>query len=340
MPRDVTLDDVAREAAVSRATASRALNGRAGVKENVRLRIEAAAKRLGYRPNRAARNLAGGRAAVIGLALNGRDLRDSPYQAAIFHYVTAAADHRDEGLMVLTERGEPSEVVQRLLGDGLVDGVIVTVVALKSGWTEELLDAEIPTVLIGFHPERSDVTVVEVENRESSATVVGHLLDSGCKRVGALAGTGVRVDARDRLDGFRLAHERRSIPVDESLIVSGNFNSLDGYQQADQLIDNGADGVFAANDEMAAGVYRRAIERGLRIPEDLSIAGFDGHFTSLDRPGLSAGQPLLTSVVQPYEELAMHAVECLIEAIEDRQTPPNRILTPSIFYGNTTRPIT
>lgn len=337
MPGEVTLDDVARDAGVSRATASRALNGRAGVKADVRARIENAARELGYRPNRAARNLAGGRASVIGLVLGSDELQDTPYQAAMLQHVANEADRRDEGLMLLMETKEPSEAVRRLLGDGLVDGVIVSVVALGSRWVEELLDARVPTVLIGFHPDRSDVTVVEVENRESSAELVWHLMETGCQRIGTMTGQLARIDGVDRLAGYRLAHERRSIPIDDSLIVRGDFNRQTGYELADQLLDNGVDGIFAANDEMATGIYIRATERGLRIPEDVSLAGFDGHLTTRSRLSLAANQPLLTSAVQPFRELAATAVECLIEAIGTDAGPARHIITPKIFYGDTTR---
>ncbi len=337
MPGEVTLDDVAQDAGVSRATASRALNGRPGVKADVRARIKSSARNLGYRPNRAARNLAGGRASVIGLVIGSDQLADTPYQAAILQHVANEADQRDEGLMLLMESSKPSEAVRRLLADGLVDGVIVSVVALGPQWVEELLDARVPTVLIGFHPQRSDVAVVEVENLESSAELVGNMIDGGCKRVGTMTGQLARIDGVDRLAGYRLAHERRSIPVDETLIVGGDFRRKTGYELADQLLDNGVDGIFAANDEMATGIYLRAMERGLRIPEDLSLAGFDGHLTRRRKLSLATHQPLLTSVVQPFQELAAAAVEALLEAIANDDRPENRIITPHIFHGDTTR---
>lgn len=337
MPGDVTLDDVARSSGVSRATASRALNGRAGVKDGVRRRVEIAARELGYRPNRAARNLAGGRAALIGLVLGNRELREAPYETAILQHVAREADQKDEGLMLLLDTKEPSESVRRLLGDGLVDGVIVSVVALGSRWVEELLDARIPTVLIGFHPNRRDVTVVEVENRESSAEIVGHLLDTGCKRVGTISGHETRTDANDRLEGYRLAFDRRSIEVDESLIVQGDFGRGSGYRLADTLFDRGVDGIFAANDEMAIGAYLRATERGISIPDELSLAGFDGLLSSPNEIGLLTGQPRITSAVQPFQELAATAIDSLIAAIRGESTPKNQIIRPEIFYGDTTR---
>lgn len=336
MPPDVTLDDVARAAAVSRATASRALNDRSGVKPDVKRRVEAAAELLGYRPNRAARNLAGGRMAVIGMAINGQRLRDSYYQNNLLSAVAAEADRRDEGLMILTSTESPSEVAHRILTDRLVDGLIISIGSVPVEWAGELLDADIPTVLIGFHPDRNNTTVVEVENTESSAQLVGHLLDTGCHRVGTMTGTLSRADAQERLAGYRLAHERRGLPVDDSLIVEGTFYFEQAFDRADQLLENGVDGIFAANDSMATGIYQRAVDRGFRIPDDLSLAGFDGYYLDPIRSGLSRNRHRLTSAVFPFDKVAAQAVTSLLEAI-DGGMPPNRIVPPTIFYGDTTR---
>ena len=337
MARDVTLDEVAHHSGVSRATASRALNGRSGVRDDVRRRVEASASALGYRPNRAARNLAGGRASVIGLLLGASELQTEPYQTAVLREVANAADERDEGLMLLLDTTDPSEAVRRLLGDGLIDGVLVSVTALGSRWVEELLDARVPTVLLGTHPRRTDVTVVEVESRRSSAAIVGHLLDTGCQRVGTITGPMYKSDAVDRLAGFRDAHRERSRKVDDRLIVNGNFSREQGYRLAKDLLDNGVDGIFAANDETAMGVYFQAVERGIDIPGQLCIAGFDGQRTSGTGLLPPSQDPLITSVVQPFGRLAAAAVDALIAEVTGDVPSHTQIIEPAIFYGTTTR---
>lgn len=330
MAHDVTLDDVARQSGVSRATASRALNGRAGVRDDVRDRVQLVADALGYRPNRAAQNLAGGRASVIGLVLGRETLLGDPYATSLVQEIAHAADRRDERLMFVMDSRGPSDTVRKLLSDGLVEGVIVSVVAIGSTWVEELLDASLPTVVIGLHPERSDVGIVDVENRESSAALVGHLLDSGCRRVATLAGPPGRVAATRRLEGYRLAHERRSLTVDERLIVTGNFHRYEAYLLADRLLDQEPDAIFAANDQSAMGVYDRAMERGIDIPGRLSLAGFDGDTISADLG------PKITSVRQPFDQLAEQAVDLLIEIITGRGAPRVELVEPTLFYGDTT----
>lgn len=328
---DLTLDDVARRSGVSRATASRALNDRDGVRDDVRERVKTIAQALGYRPNRAAQNLAGGRASVIGLVVGQKVLEGNPYSTVLIQAVAKAADSHNEGLMLLVDTKEPSESVRNLLRDGLIDGVIISVVATGHQWVEELMDASVPTVLIGTDRTRSDVTVVDVENTESSAQMVEHLFDTGCRRVAMLTGPLEQDDAAQRLAGYRLAHRRRETPVNEDLIVTGDYNRRTGYQQADLILDLKPDAVFCANDSMAVGFYRRATERGVRIPEDLSLAGFDG--TSRDE----FTDPVLTSIVQPYDKLAEVAVQELITEITGEAEPRTRVVSPQLFYGRTTR---
>ncbi len=332
MADDVTLDDVARKSGVSRATASRALNGREGVSDDVRERVAMIAKALDYRPNRAAKNLAGGRAGVVGLVLGSEELRADTYAVALVQSMARAADHHDEGLMLLMDSAEPNVAIRKLLADGLVDGVIVSAVAIGNRWVEELLDARIPTVLVGDHPRRTDVHVVDTENLESSAAMVERMFDAGSRRLGTITGRLERVDASLRLAGFRLAHERRGLTVDESLIVEGDFSRECGYLVADQLLDQGVDGIFAANDEMALGILRRADERGLRVPEDLALAGFDGT-SEFERSGTS-----LATVYQPFDELALAAVATLVGLVDGgREFPLIQLVDPTIDEGETLR---
>lgn len=329
MATDVTLDDVARKSGVSRATASRALNGRDGVKDEVRERVQLIAAALDYRPNRAAQNLAGGRASVIGLVLGSDELRLDIYAASLLQAVARAADSHDQGLMLLMDAAQPNVAVRNLLSDGLVDGVIVSAVAVGDRWVEQLLDARVPTVLVGAHPRRSDVHVVDTENVASSSAIVGRMLDAGCRRLATLTGPLDRVDASQRLEGFRLAHRERGLGVDESLIFIGDFSRSKGFDQAPAILEAGADGVFAANDEMALGVLRHVHEAGLKVPGDLMLGGFDG--TSQFDPSSIE----LASVEQPFSALARTAVRGLVELIDGADVPLVQLVEPSQIEGAT-----
>ena len=302
------------------------------MKPEVRERVQLVAKAVGYRPNRAARNLAGGRANIIGLVIEQSEMVKDPYGVSLIQWVAQAADAHDEGLMLIADSREPTDAVAKILADGLVDGVIISAVVAGVRWVEELMGADIPCVLIGAHPRRTDVPVVDVENHDSARSIVGHLIDSGCRRVGTISGPLDRVDAVARLEGYRSAHQDRSMTVDEELIIEGDFARPTGYREAAKLIDAGVDAIFCANDEMALGAIHRAREADLLLPEDLSIAGFDGMaFPIVDLARV-------TSAVQPFEELAEAAVRTLIGLIEGASEADDHIITPKIVFGDTTWP--
>lgn len=326
----VTLDDVARLSGVSRSAASRALNQRPGVRDDVRERVLGVADRLGFRPNRAARNLASGRSSVVGLIIPSTDLRIDPYGAAMTHAVSRAAVASDLGLMLYLATAEPGRTVHHILRDGLIDGLLISTVAIGS-WVDELFDASLPTVLIGTHPTRDDVLGVDVENLESSALAVTHLFDQGCVRVGCIAGRADRADARARLAGYRLAHARAGRTVDEGLVVPGDFTRWSGLAAGATLLDRGVDGIFASNDEMAVGAIWTAAKRGVKVPGDLLVVGFDG--TSYD----DLVEPTLTSVAQPFDQIAATALDLLDRLVAGDAGLTSVTIPPELVLGTSSQ---
>ncbi len=324
MANDVTLDDVARRSGVSPATASRALNGRRGVRDDVRERVLSTASSLKYRPNRAAQNLAGGRTSVIGLVLGSEELVGNTYATSIVQSVAAAASVHDEGLMLILDSQKPAIAVQNLLSDGLVDGVIISVVAIGEQWVEELLDANIPTVLLGAHPRRTDVPVVDVDNLTAGHLLTAEVLRHGHRRVAMLAGPQSRVDANQRLRGFRAAHEELGLAVDESLIFPGDFHGQTAYQRAPEIFAAAPDAIVACNDDMAIGLLRYANEHGIDVPTDVSIVGFDG--ITLRYPEYQ-----ITTMAQPFERLGRTAVASLLDLIRGDSVPPEQLLGPQLI---------
>lgn len=326
----VTLDDVARLSGVSRSAASRALNNRPGVREDVRERVLRIADHLGFRPNRAARNLASGRSSVIGLIIPSSDLRIDPYGAAMTHAVSRAAVDRDLGLMLYLATAEPGRTVHHILRDGLIDGLLISTVAVGS-WVDELFDASLPTVLIGTHPTRDDVLSVDVENVESAARAVTHLFEQGCTRVGCIAGRADRADARARLDGYRLAHVRAGREIDESRIAQGDFTRVSGLSAGTALLDGDVDGIFATNDEMAVGAIWAAAQRGLAVPADLLVVGFDG--TAFD----DLVEPTITSIAQPFDAIATAAVDLLDKVVDGAGDLTSIAIDPELVLGTSSQ---
>lgn len=331
MPEQVTLEDVAKLSGVSLATASRALNGRPGVRDDVRRRVSDAAGRLEFRPNRSARNLASGRSQVIGLVIPTAELRIDPYGASMTHAVGRAATRHDHGLMLHLAADEPGDTVHHILRDGLIDGLLISTVAIGHGWVEELVDAGLPTVLIGTHPTRHDVAGVDVENVESAAVAVTHLFEQGCGRVATITGRLERADARLRVEGYRLAHRRAGRTIDESLIIPGDFGRRSGSIAAHQVIAAGADGLFAANDEMAQGAMWTFSRAGLRVPDDVAVIGFDGTASE------EFMNPTLSTMCQPFDDIAVAAVEQLLALIAGGAASPPILLEPELLIGESSQ---
>ena len=324
---NVTLDDVARRSGVSRSAASRALNGQPGVRPDVRLRVIEAADALGFRPNRAARNLASGRSSVIGLVIPTADLLSDPYGAAITHAVGRAAAASDLGLMLHLAAEEPGQTVHHILSDGMIDGLLISSVAVGMTWVDELFASPLPTVLIGTHPHRADVIGVDVENVESTAAAVTHLFEQGCSRVGCITGLMHRADAKARLDGFHLAHARAGRAVPAELVVAGNFTRRGGASAAVTLLDQGVDGIFASNDETAVGAMWALARRGVAVPGQVKVVGFDG--TAVDE----FHEPTLTSVASPFADIGRTAVDLLQALTRGARDVESAVLEPTLVVG-------
>ena len=237
------------------------------------------------------------------------DPRLEPFEAAILHAVGNATAARDLGLMLHLAPDEPGETILRSLRDGLVDGVLIGTSAVRT-WADDLIDSDLPTVLIGTHPSRLDVIGVDVENVWSSASVVRHLFEQGCERVGCITGRLDRAAGVDRAAGYRLAHREDGRPIEEQLLVHGDFSRRSGSAAAAELLDLGVDGIFASNDDMAIGAIWTARQRGLSVPDDLLVAGFDG-ITVGDDIVDDGDQRALTTIVQPYAELADVSLDLL-----------------------------
>ncbi|MEQ9164393.1 MAG: substrate-binding domain-containing protein, partial [Ilumatobacter fluminis] len=157
--------------------------------------------------------------------------------------------------------------------------------------------------------------------------------DQGCERVGCIAGPLDRADARARLDGYRLAHDRAGRPVDEALIAHGRFSRASGLPAGAELFEKGVDGIFASNDEMAVGAILSGARSGFRVPDDVLVVGFDG--TAFDE----VIEPTITSVIQPFDEIGRTAVELLNKLVHGEAGLTSvSIVPPLVQGGSTTRP--
>jgi DNA-binding LacI/PurR family transcriptional regulator len=321
------LKDVAALAGVSIRTVSNVVSGSGAVAEETRARVQAALDELGYRPNLAARNLRAGRTGLIGLAIP--ELY-SPYFGELAGLIVEAAQQRSWTVVIDQTFGDP-EAERRLLqgtGGRLVDGLIISPWALGP---EELTARarSVPVVLLGERHPHGLADRVAVDNVLAADEATTHLLRAGRRRIAAI-GPQPRLDngtARQRLEGHRQALLRAGLAPDPTLEAPvGSLHREDGARALAALLDAGArpDAVFAFTDELALGALHTAHERGLRVPDDLAVVGFDG----IEDARYS--HPPLTSIVPDKRQIAERALQCLADRVYSpaAAVPPQDVVVP------------
>jgi DNA-binding LacI/PurR family transcriptional regulator len=305
--------DVALRAGVSQKTVSRVFNDEPYVSAEVRRRVLEAAGELGYRLNNAARALASGRTRSIGVVTLGTALYGP---ASLIMGVERAV--RDTGYalrVVNTMEGDPAGVagaVDSLLDQG-VDGIVISE-PIDDGHDGDLsARPDVPVLVLGTPPFPAPrVLAAGVGADLMARTATEHLLDLGHDTVHHLAGPQRWYAARDRLEGWRtaLAAHGRTVPP----VIEGDWSAASGYAAGRELAsDPGMTAVFAANDDMAIGLVRALAEAGRRVPEDVSVVGFD------DIPVAAYVTPPLTTVRQPFDAVAQEGLKRLVHAIENPQ---------------------
>ncbi len=304
-PRSV---DVARLAGVSQKTVSRVLNDEPYVSADVRRRVLDAAEELGYRRNQAARALASGRTRSIGVVTLGSALYGP---ASLLLGIERAVREVGYTLRVAaTIEGDPGGIASALasLLDQGVDGVIISE-PIDEG--VGIISVDVPVLVLGAPPTFAapHVVTARVGAGLLARAATEHLLELGHATVHHLAGPQRWYSARDRIAGWREA--LRAHGADEPPVLDGDWSAASGYAAGRKLAgDRTVTAVFAANDDMAIGFIRAQLEAGRRVPEDISVAGFD------DIPVAAYVTPPLTTVRQPFDEVARQGLARLLHVIE------------------------
>jgi len=308
----VTMQDVARRAAVSVKTVSRVVNDQPHISPDKRDRVLAAIDELGYQLNPAARTLRTGRSGVIGLGLP--DLRE-PYYAELAHAVLVQAGRRGLTVLVDPTGGDRDRELALLRGrGGGLDGVLLYALGVGA---EEAGAAVLPAVLLGERVAPGDAAAVDVD--PAVAAAVAHLAATGRRRI-AVLGADPRPGSPGarRTAAFRRAARDLGLPVDERLLVDvgARWGRQEGATATARLLDSGppCDAVLAHTDALALGALRAALDRDLRVPEDLAVVG------SGDTEDARYAVPSLTSIAPGTSEVAGTAVALLEDRIEGR--PP------------------
>ncbi|MDX6362745.1 LacI family DNA-binding transcriptional regulator [Streptomyces sp. NPDC058274] len=315
-----TLEAVAARAGVSRATASRVVNGGDGVREPLVERVRRAVEELGYVPNQAARSLVTRRHDAVAVVIAEPETRvfADPFFALQLRGISKELTLHDTQLVLLLTEGRDDHArVGRYLAGGHVDGALVFSLHLDDPLPELIHGAGVPTVF-GGRPGWGDGSrgagspvYVDVDNRGGAREAVRHLVELGRTRIAHIAGALDQTSAVDRLDGFRDV----MVDADPRLIVESDFTPGGGERAMRELLDRcpDVDAVFAANDLTAAGALRVLRERGRRVPEDVAVIGFDDML-----PVAEQTDPPLTTVRQDIEEIGRLMARLLIQGLDRR----------------------
>lgn len=328
--RHLNLNDVADRAGVSRSTVSRVVNGDGYVSEDTRQKVQAIIQELGYTPHMGARMLRTQRTNVIGVVIphtfrNVFAAGDPHYFSTLLQGIAVTAQQRDYAPVLWIGYSDEAadSFYRRICQNRLMDGfIIVASVATEHRLASNLLDAEIPFVMIGRPLNDADQTnYVNVDNVQAGRQAVQHLLKIGRRNIAVLAGDMTNADAIDRLTGYKDMLTTAGLLIDERLIGSGLFSRDSGYLGMQELLRRNVpiDGLFAANDVVALGAIQAIQEAGLRVPDDISVVGFD------DLPMAKNSTPSLTTINQPIAQKGETATSLLMDVIEGSVEAPAHI---------------
>ncbi|ELP69150.1 LacI family DNA-binding transcriptional regulator [Streptomyces turgidiscabies] len=311
----VTIAQVAEEAGVSAMTVSNVVNGKPGASEETRRRVMEVAGRLGYRPNVSARNLKAGRSGLIGLIA--LDLT-SQYGLEILRGVADELASVEQELLVNATYHDAVREKDRIefLAHGLVDGVLMIAPVLEDDTVTLLRRQNLPCVIID--PRRLDVPLprLTVDNYQGMRQGTQHLIDLGHTRIAYLRGVEDLESTSLRFQGFEDAMRLAGLKVDEQLIASCDFSYASGFRAAARLIDDDhhrPTAIVAGADLMALGAIDAARARGLNVPTDFSVVGFD------DLPQAAQSFPGLTTVRQPLHDMGQKAARALLSVIDGQR---------------------
>jgi DNA-binding LacI/PurR family transcriptional regulator len=306
-----TIKDVAQAAQVSTATVSHVINGTRYVSEEVKRRVLQAMERLNYQPNAIARGLRTKKTHLLALVIP--DITNA-FFTDLARGFQDAADQKDYVVVVCnTDRALDRELrFLDMLRQQRVDGLVLNPAMVTAEDLKRLLRAQIAVVLIGSQIDDPDFDLVMVDNVRGGSDAVQYLIDLGHRRIGLVSGPMTTSSGSQRCQGYRQALERNSLPYTASLVVEASFTYEGGYEGMQKLLrlDPLPTAVFATSDVMALGVKKAIEDAGLRIPDDLSLIGFD------DIPRVSLIHPMLTTIAQPRYQMGWEAAQMLIERVE------------------------
>lgn len=319
--KPATIADVARLANVSAMTVSRVINREGRVRASTAETVQRAIAALNYAPNSAARTLAGASRRRIGLLYN------NPSEAYLSAFLVGSLDQAnrsDVQLIVQKCDSDERQIIERFIDSG-IDGVILPPPLCDSAIVQAMLiDKNIPTVAVATAGSPQELGAVAIDDRGAARAMTAHLLGLGHERIGFITGNPNLSASAERLSGYREAMAVKNIAISDDIVVQGLFTYRSGLDAAESLLalDNPPTAIFASNDDMAAATIAVAHRRGLDVPSDLSVVGFD------DSTLATTIWPELTTIRQPIAEMSRAAVEMVSAMLRAKRSgekePPLR----------------
>ncbi len=251
-----------------------------------------------------------------------RELFQDPYFSQLLQGMSDALSETATGMMLWLGNRSKQETLDQILGMGLLEGVIVTAYNQEDPLVDGLLTSSLPTVLVGHRRADRSASYVDVDHVQAADSVTSHLVDAGRHRIGHITGRRGTVAGEDRITGYEQAMKRAGLSTD-GLIVDGDFRKASGASGAIELLDRGVDAIFCANDATAVGALESIHARGLRVPDDVALAGFD------DLEFTAVMDPPLTTVRQGIRAQGAEAARTLSRLLDDPDGGPRRVILPT-----------
>lgn len=319
----ITINEVAIKAGVSTATVSRVLNGQIGYSEKTKEKVLKAMKELNYSPNAMARSLASNTTSTIGVLVP--YIPTSIASTILYGLETAAGDKGYSVIISNTgKEGERTTKSLELMVEKRVDGIVIISESIKEEYYKTLENMKIPSVLVSTMSYKHSMPYVKVDDRQAAYSATQYLIEAGHNKIAMISGyEDDLIAGRPRLEGYINALKDYGIGLDHSIIKYGDFSYKSGVNCMEELIAEGKNkftAVFAASDYMAVGALKVAYSNDIKVPEDISIIGYDN--TEVSEMAI----PSLTVVAQPFEEMGHKAAENLIAMIEEKTKVENTIM--------------
>lgn len=326
----VTSRDVARAAGVSQTTVSRVLRDSAHVRPETRERVLAALENVGYRPNAHARAMRTGRVGAIGIVM---ERITNPFYPELLVALAEVLVEQDQRIVLWLAEGAAESGAVQAIHEGTVDGIIFTTVREGSGALQEAIDMQAPFVLVNRTIDGLHCDQVASDNFEGAAAVARYFANYGRDKLAVIGGLRGVSTNDERYRGFVRGAAEAGLTVRSRNAIMGDFTQDHGYQAFERLMTskNPPDAIFCVNDLLAFGVLNGARARGIKIPEDLWLVGYD------DTTMSSWQSHDLTTVRQRLDDMARAAVELVLDRIEHPEGEPTTLRFPSrlIIRGTT-----